>query len=306
MKRLIISIFMMLIFTTMGLAERGFVCVSASGDVGAAGTVNDPVNSLNEAVKLLADQGRAMTEIRIHGNLTGESANLDLQEYDDVLITGGWNMGFTDRNETNNSVLNGNREIGQVFMISNCQSIEIDGITITGGASPKNGGGIGFYHSDLCSVNESVIITNNEAEYYGGGIYMNYSSQNIIMAKIMNNEGYGGGGLFIHGDENIINGTVSDNKAVLGGGIYLFQASLNTIGGDLSKIGANVAYDNGGGLYVHYSDHNDFEGIITHNDAWDHGGGIYYAKGAQDNNNYAEMTGNTPNDVKFELEDENK
>ena len=170
------------------------ISASVNGDVIniAAGTYNE--SSLNPG-------GKAIT---IQGTLNGEgtlATTIDAQAAGSVFV------------------MDSGEDAGTI----------IKHLVVTGGSSDFTGGGIN------CSSNSSPTITgclisNNYAEFYGGGIYCNDSNPTITDCTISSNtaDDLGGGILYNHSSPTIIiitNCTISGNEALDGGGIV---CSINT------------------------------------------------------------------------------
>ena len=170
------------------------ISASVNGDVIniAAGTYNE--SSLNPG-------GKAIT---IQGTLNGEgtlATTIDAQAAGSVFV------------------MDSGEDAGTI----------IKHLVVTGGSSDFTGGGIN------CSSNSSPTITgclisNNYAEFYGGGIYCDDSNPTITDCTISSNTAaeLGGGILYNHSSPTIIiitDCTISDNEAIDGGGIV---CSINT------------------------------------------------------------------------------
>ncbi len=95
-------------------------------------------------------------------------------------------------------------------------TVTIDGLTITGGASSANGGGI-TNHGDLALTD--VTIDANTATDDGGGIY-NTGIVDLDAVTISGNSAVDGGGIYNTGNTSTLNTTISANTASgVGGGI---------------------------------------------------------------------------------------
>jgi predicted outer membrane repeat protein len=81
--------------------------------------------------------------------------------------------------------------------------VRISGVTITGGSSASNGGGIsiGTYPDETGSlVLVDSEVTGNTAAYDGGGIYVEVgSSIRLINTRVVDNTAYEGGGIYSDG-----------------------------------------------------------------------------------------------------------
>ena len=104
------------------------------------------------------------------------------------------------------------------FSGSESQSCVLDGLTITGGNTTGDGGGICGNGTEAMIAN--CIITNNHADGYGGGV--SDCNGTIVRCTITGNTAGGGGGMYNHGSSPVLtNCTFNENLAVDGGAIYI-------------------------------------------------------------------------------------
>lgn len=138
--------------------------------------------------------------------------------------------------------------------------VEISGVTITGGNTSGDGGGI-FSNENLAL--DSVVISGNKAAVRGGGIYQSLGGDLTIWdSSVEGNTAVHGGGLFVHqagtADELLVMGsTFADNEATTGSG---GAVHLQVVGPPFDAIGTarfvnstftrNSAGSTGGGLYL--------------------------------------------------------
>jgi hypothetical protein len=166
----------------------------------------------------------------------------DISLYDTILRG---DIGIHDVNSDNSyHVVNSNR-VGPAAVL--------DGFTITGGYADAN-------DSD---VNDC-----------GGGIYVSYSTPNIIDCNIIDNYAKYGGGMYNAGCNLILeNCTFGNNSSVYGGGMYNYggQPILNSC-----EYHTNSATQ-GGGIYSIYCKPSITNCMIRNNSAVSFGGGLYNA-----------------------------
>ena len=148
-------------------------------------------------------------------------------------------------------------------------------VDIRDGACPSNFGygGIYFYNAFLLSLND--VIINNNAGYYGGGVYQYYGQVFISGTLISNNSGANGAGAQLsNGFVSITRSAIVDNRATSnGGGLYL--AGVNG-GITQTTIAGNSATGNGGGVYLSLSAALLFGwDTIARNTSAGQGGGAY-------------------------------
>ena len=162
---------------------------------------------------------------------------------------------------------------GNVLYISNS--------TIAANESGGFGGGI--YCQAGLVVSGKVNISENTADYSGGGVFKNsyqpLQGHKLELLEIEKNTALNdGGGIYTYSNIDLTSGTVniSDNEAdYYGGGIYLNATAQ--FGGN-TTISGNRS-ENGGGIYVDWYGWLQFkdDGIIifSHNKAGNEGGAIY-------------------------------
>jgi predicted outer membrane repeat protein len=174
--------------------------------------------------------------------------------------------------------------------------VVIDGLTITGGNTTGNGGGILNRDENLTILNSVLsdnsaarggglenqtgtltvrnsIITGNSANYDGGGLSDSGGYGSVVQNSVIsdNSANHGGGVRASGGILTVENSTISGNSATTeGGGIY---ADAGTLTLESSTISGNSA-TKGAGLY-NYSSLQVRNSTITGNVASSSGGGLY-------------------------------
>ncbi len=131
----------------------------------------------------------------------------------------------------------------------NLLTVNISNLTITGGSSVGEGGGILSFEEVTL---DGVTVTNNAA-MNGGGIAVSDGSLYLVRSSVSDNTGSDGGGIAVGegASAELFLSTASNNLAATGngGGISLAEA-----GGDASlllrysTIAGNLAANNGGGI----------------------------------------------------------
>lgn len=159
-------------------------------------------------------------------------------------------------------------------------SCVLSGFKIVNGKADYGGGGING--NNTLAIIEYNIISNNQANFKGGGIY--YSRGTIRNNSILNNSFLNnpmtqqGGGL-AYCDGSIYNNNISYNTAIpdgWGGGLYNCNGTIygNVISNNGSSLGAGL-YQCGGTIR---------NNIINNNNATSDGGGLFNCDGLiQDN-----------------------
>jgi hypothetical protein len=164
---------------------------------------------------------------------------------------------------------------------------EINGFTITGGNANAVGGvsfgsntftrsqGAGIFNLYSSPNLANMVISGNNADFYGGGILNRFSTPSITNTSIVgNNANQIGGGIYNFSSSPIISNTIitGNNANRFGGGIYNSSSSPT-----ISKtiISENNANQIGGGIYNSSSSPIISNTIITGNFGSIEGGGIY-------------------------------
>ena len=195
--------------------------------------------------------------------------------YPSVTVSGGKIEG--------NTASNGNG--GGVYMPGG--SFTINGGSITGNFARAttanshyhgNGGGISISNGSFTlGEKASFTISNNEADRYGGGLYVSEASQEVVFngGTITDNSALAGGGVAMEGKDAssytklTLNANVENNTAINGGGVYLNNNVQMTytggllrnnrandtkaqgLAGNTAKEGhANTVYGVGGGIFM--------------------------------------------------------
>lgn len=199
-----------------------------------------------------------------------------------IVLEGGWNSAFTDRNwDTHITTLDAQRD-GSVIQVHGSVSPTIEGFVITKGddsGSTGWGGGIevyGQYGRPLGTVIiRHNVITNNIAcrlstcQGEGGGIHVGVAKAiieyNTIISNVARLSGDGGGkggGVMVlgSGQATLVGNTISSNTAVytptgtwmgLGGGVYHSSVRVTLIDNViLGNTAAVTGTGYGGGAYM--------------------------------------------------------
>ena len=189
------------------------------------------------------------------------------------------NISITDGNATGDG--GAIRSLGPLTLIDS---------VISANDSDGNGGGI--YVSDTQLTLTSSYILGNDSGDNGGGVYASNSQVTISGSGIGGNTAvtYGGGIYFTGGTNTLTNSTVTGNNAERGGGIYR-QGGETTV--DSSTIDDNRA-DYGGGIYAQGGEFAVTNTTITGNTAVNSGGGLNNNASTTTVTN-STITGNTAN-----------
>ena len=133
---------------------------------------------------------------------------------------------------------------------SGALNLTLENLTLTGGNTSENGGGIYFGSTGgTLTISDDTTIKGNIASGNGGNVYLQSGTFEMEGGTISGGNAKYGGGVYINGGKFTMNdGTIGNNKASSsGGGVYVnsnnrFEMSGGTISG-------NEATSNGGGVY---------------------------------------------------------
>ncbi len=206
-------------------------------------------------------------------------------------------LGSSEGDITENKIFfNGNtaKGGGAIYMLYNCSTV-IYGNTVFDGNKAEvsfNDSSTGLNGGAICTFGELVIyhaeFKNNDARYYGGGIYAAYTSEDkvprvndIKSAIFENNTAKGGAGIMLSCTKATIgNVTAQGNKATSKGGGFAYLSGgsqLDILGGTISGSICDDA--SGGAFYLSGSTLNlkgteDNRILITNNATVGNGGVI--------------------------------
>jgi len=178
----------------------------------------------------------------------------------------------------------------RVMFIANGAEVSLIGLTLTGGSTTSDGGGI--CNGGLLTLTNSTV-SGNSATDDGGGIY-NTGDLTVLDSVLSNNSTggveycSGGGGIYNTGDLTVLDSVLSDNSASGvgnysgGGGIYNYYGTLTLTNTTVSGNSASgVEYLNGGGgIYSFYGALTLTNTTVSGNSAAIDGGGIHNFYGA--------------------------
>jgi len=132
----------------------------------------------------------------------------------------------------------------------NYSDVTLESVTLSNNAAAR-GGAIYLENSSLYLSNST--ITGNDADTYGGGIYVTETSQLTVSSSTLedNSAPIRGGSLYIEegSTASLVDTTIADNRAgASGGGIYIARSDLDVSSTDFID---NVDHD------LYHSDRND-------------------------------------------------
>jgi hypothetical protein len=223
--------------TQTGPAPSALFIVTSALDDGSDGTLRWAVAQANSATTPSAielELGASPTTITLtQGQLELTNASASIAIYNgpgegEVTISG--------------------NEASRVFQVDSRVTASLSGLTITGGATSGNGGGLYNFEGTL-SLTDCTISGNSGQN--GGGLN-NFGSATLTDCTLSGNSATRGGGLFSFPYSpagpvtlSMANCTVSGNSAYLGGGLYTYNGTATV---SACTISGNTA-QSGGGLF---------------------------------------------------------
>ncbi len=134
--------------------------------------------------------------------------------------------------------------------------------------------GAGLYAHEGTTVNiSSSTFELNDADVYGGGLFLSLATTTLVDVFIEDNEGAWAGGICVdRGTLDLDGVSIDDNLASeYGGGVFVYIADVTAT--DDTTVSANTAGDLGGGIFV--DDGSSWTGGVLEDNEADFGGGFY-------------------------------
>lgn len=226
------------------------ICATSGGQCTLRAAVMESTSSFGSFDTIYLPAGNYVLTIAGINENSGATGDLDIGHVHIQGVINGWSRPVIDANE-----------IDRIFEV--WDSASIFNVDIIHGLAPS-GGGI-LIHDELTLLN--VMIDNNEATTYGGGIRLQGASSHLVMERstvYFNTSGTYGAGISVnYGLAEIRNSLISYNRAadssggldVEGGTAYLEYVTVAKNVADSDRNGAG----NGGGFFsvegnIHVSD----------------------------------------------------
>ncbi len=206
------------------------------------------------------------------------------------------------------------------------QNVTLDGVTISNNSAGTNGGGMrihqlatahlidvalignfageaggGIHDEQSDSVYDGVLLQENEAQYWGGGIYLSMTRSILSDLRLIGNTAQTAGGIYFwFSDVSLTDATFIDNYANNGGGAYLDRSHPTLDGGAFLD---NTVHFDGGALQCDIStmtfNNVTFSGNSATNPQVD-AGGMYLRNGCHMTLHNCIMWDNTPDEIVFQ------
>jgi predicted outer membrane repeat protein len=251
-------------------------------------TTNDVVDGDTTSIAgLLANKG-SDGRISLREAIIAANANSDVDEIilgsgeyqiqltgkDDTGLVGDFDIlqGVTIRGAGSGSTIIHGGSIDRIFDLRGSASATILGITITGGDTAEDGGGIRVSKNAALTLSQSVI-TANSATRKGGGLFNDGTATLTNVTVSANESGSDGGGINNAGTISLTNVTLSGNVAIRGGGLH-HDGTGSTLAMTSVTVSGNTVTNQGGGIYAG-KDASLLNVTIANNEAGSAGGGLY-------------------------------
>jgi len=148
--------------------------------------------------------------------------------------------------------------LSQVFQVDGGVTASISGLTISGGSTTGDGGGID--NAGTLTLTNSTVSNNSAAN--GGGIE-NAGTLTLADSTVADNSADAGGGIVNNATMTLTNSTIASNSATIGGGL-LNDGTLTSVNSTIA--GNNVGrFGSGGGLDAYAGTATLFNTIIALN-----------------------------------------
>ena len=218
---------------TISVAEKPSLIVTTTADV----VDNfDGLTSLREALNVANSDGVDST-IGFDGGVFSTSQNVTLNGAE-LLIANDGKLTLTG--PAAGITVSGDNK-SRVFHVDVAAVVEMSNLTIFGGNTTDNGGGI--YNDGTLKLTTVTVIDNTAAQ--GGGIYNNEGALTLSNIVVSNNAAVDGGGIYSLGSLTLSGSSVRSNTAQgAGGGLSI----VGTTAISNSSVAGNSAQNAGGGI----------------------------------------------------------
>lgn len=187
--------------------------------------------------------------------------------------------------------------VGPVALVQGGHHLTLSGVTITGGESPSQGGGV-FCSGSAITILDAAIL-DNRATLGGGGLFGTSCQVSVENTRFAGNEGMeeGGGAFLVQSTGAIVGSTFTGNSADYGGAVKLLEGAVairtSTLTTNHARVRGGALYQDSDGVVedstltentsgwtgagVHVNVHAPIfrRNVISYNDAEWEGGGFY-------------------------------
>ncbi|MCX7400303.1 MAG: DUF2341 domain-containing protein [Planctomycetales bacterium] len=261
------------------LPAGGTITVTTTNDV-VDGTVtsiaalianrgSDGRISLREAI-LAANANDDVDEIM----LTAGEYRIQITGKDDSGLKGDFDIseGVTIRGVGSGTTIINGGSIDRVFDLRGSASATVIGVTITGGNTTEDGGGLRVSRNAALTLSQAAV-SGNSTTRKAGGLFNDGTTTLTDVSILGNNSGSDGGGINNSGALNLTNVTIAGNTANRGGGLD-HDGAGSTLEMTSVTVSGNTATTQGGGIYAG-REASLLNVTIANNEAGTAGGGIF-------------------------------
>ena len=251
-------------------------------------TTNDVVDGTTTSITALMANRGADGNISLREAILAANANADIDEIilgtgeyriqltgqDDSGLAGDFDIlqGLTIRGAGSGSTIINASSIDRVFDLRGSASATILGVTITGGNTTDDGGGLRVSKNAALTLSQSVL-SGNSTTRKGGGLFNDGMSTLTNVTVATNEADDDGGGINNSGTINLTNVTLAGNTADRGGGLH-HDGAGSTLSMTSVTVSGNTASNHGGGIYAG-KDASLLNVTIANNEAGSAGSGLY-------------------------------
>lgn len=251
-------------------------------------TTNDVVDGTTTSIAALLENRGADGLISLREAILAANSNADVDEI--ILGTGEYRIQMTGKDETglvgdfdirqgvtirgagSGSTIIRAGSIDRVFDVRASASATIIGVTVTGGDTSEDGGGIRVSRNATLTLSHSVLSGNSTTK--SGGALFNDGTATLTNVTVSANEaGTDGGGISNSGVISLNNVTLSGNMSARGGGLH-HDGVGSTLVMTSVTVSSNTATNQGGGIYSG-KDASLLNVTLANNEAGSAGGGLY-------------------------------
>ena len=284
-------------YTTGGIEQPGIFSATVmdhwqyslpAGGTVTVTTTNDVVDGDTTSVAgLLANTG-ADGRISLREAILAANANADVDEI--ILAAGEYRILITGKEDSGlkgdfdisegvtirgvgsgTTIINGG-SIDRVFDLRGSASATVIGVTITGGNTTEDGGGLRVSNNAALTLSQAVVSGNSTTKK-AGGLFIDGTATLTDVSIVGNKSGSEGGGIKNKGTLNLTNVTITGNTATHGGGLH-HDVAGSTLTMTSVTVSGNTATTQGGGLYAG-GESSLLNVTIANNEAGTAGAGIF-------------------------------
>ena len=251
-------------------------------------TVNDVVDGTVTSIAALVANKGADGKISLREAVLAANANADVDEI--ILTAGEYRIQITGKDDSGlkgdfdiaegvtirgagsgTTIINGG-SVDRVLELRGSASATVIGVTITGGTTTEDGGGLKVAGNASLTLSQSVVSGNSTTKK-AGGLFIDGTATLTDVSIIGNNSGTEGGGIKNKGTLNLTNVTIAGNTANQGGGLH-HDGAGSSLSMTSVTVSGNTATNQGGGIYAG-REASLLNVTIANNEAGTSGAGIF-------------------------------